>query len=328
MAKLIIMKGLPGSGKTTRALEILKTDGNCVRVNRDSLRAMMFGDRAWSGHQEKIVTEIERTIVKQMLTLGKNVIVDDTNLRNYWKDLDAEWLETIDLTNVLLTWCIERDGLRTGRAHVGRGVIERMALENGLVDLSTYTKIAIVDIDGTLANMKHRKHFLDTHPKDYQNFYGCVSYDTPNRAIIHAIQQLNQTGHTIIILSGRPAYVSGTPDINVGFLTDEWLNKHNVPNYHLFMRRSGDYRPDNVVKAELFSLLENKAGMKREAVKIVLDDRERVCEVWRMLGLPLVKVYNDHYVECREEPESIFPQLEKFVQLLGIPYSNEKPEDF
>src|SRR3990167_11253968 len=265
--------------------------------------------------------------------MQKNVIVDDTNLKNYWKTLAIEpdrfpILETVDLTHVPIALCIERDILRTGRARVGRGVIERMALENGLVDLSTHTKIAIVDIDGTLANMKHRKHFLDTHPKDYQNFYGCVRHDTPHPRVINAVQHLHQTGHTIIILSGRPAHMSGTPDINVGFLTDEWLNKHNVPNDHLFMRRSGDYRPDNVVKAELFSLLENKAGMKREAVKIVLDDRERVCEVWRMLGLPLVKVYNDHYVECREEPESIFPQLEKFVQSLGIPYTNEKPEDF
>ena len=43
MTTLTILRGLPGSGKTTRARELVADDPRCARVNRDDLRMMMFG---------------------------------------------------------------------------------------------------------------------------------------------------------------------------------------------------------------------------------------------------------------------------------------------
>ena len=317
MSKLTILKGLPGSGKTTLAKKMLLADGNLVRVNKDALREMLFAERPWSGKQEKFVIEVEREIVAKALSWNRGVIVDDTNLRaNYWRDFGGD-VETIDLTNVPLAECVERDRKRVGRACVGRGVIERMALEAGLIDLSQYAKIAIVDIDGTLANMQHRVKYLQETPKNYRDFYGTVSYDTTHRSVINAVKTLHATGHIIIVLSGRPTQAEG--HINVGQLTDEWLSMYKVPNTHLFMRRAGDYRDDTDVKAELFSLMEVCGKLDSDAVKIVIDDRERVCQVWRDMQLPLLKVHNNHYVENRTD----------FPEALGIPkWEGPPPEDF
>ncbi len=46
MSKLIIMQGLPASGKSTRAEEILREDGNAVRINRDQLRYAILDDES------------------------------------------------------------------------------------------------------------------------------------------------------------------------------------------------------------------------------------------------------------------------------------------
>lgn len=41
--KLYMMRGIPGSGKTTRAREIC-ADTGALRVNKDDLRTMSFSD--------------------------------------------------------------------------------------------------------------------------------------------------------------------------------------------------------------------------------------------------------------------------------------------
>ena len=107
MSKLYIMKGLPASGKSTRAREIIKADGNTVRVNKDLLREMLHFNH-WSGKNEQKTSSAAIGLVTYLLTIQKcNVIVDDTNLNP--KTLEA-WtalgntlgakIEIVDLTDV------------------------------------------------------------------------------------------------------------------------------------------------------------------------------------------------------------------------------------
>ena len=77
-AKIILMRGLPGSGKSTRARELQKKIKDSVIVSRDDIRFMMFG--RYTGVDEDTVTEVETSSVRAGLREGKTVIVDAMHL--------------------------------------------------------------------------------------------------------------------------------------------------------------------------------------------------------------------------------------------------------
>ncbi len=85
MPRLTAFKGIPGSGKSTAARELVKKSGyGKARINRDDLRAMIY-DSFWNKHLEKHIVGVEKAIAKYFLENGIPVIIDDTNLaRNVW----------------------------------------------------------------------------------------------------------------------------------------------------------------------------------------------------------------------------------------------------
>ena len=77
--KLIFLKGIPGSGKSTWAKEQVEKDPhNWVRVNKDDIRKMMGTE--FSKSNELVTYETERSCASHALSNGKNVIVDNTHL--------------------------------------------------------------------------------------------------------------------------------------------------------------------------------------------------------------------------------------------------------
>ena len=79
MSKLIILKGLPGSGKSTYARKLaLASPNDLVIVNRDNIRSML--GKYWVPSREALVTEIEYYMIHESLNFGYEVIVDATNL--------------------------------------------------------------------------------------------------------------------------------------------------------------------------------------------------------------------------------------------------------
>ncbi len=146
MAKMFITKGVPGCGKSTKAKEMIANDGNLIRVNRDDIRLSIHGGLPWSGKREKVVVLMQYAMIRAALEKGVNVIVDDTNLHpgtmQKLKDLatecKAKW-EIIDLTNVPIEVCIERDAKRKGRAYVGHDVIREFSSKSVLGLVLTLT---------------------------------------------------------------------------------------------------------------------------------------------------------------------------------------------
>jgi predicted kinase len=129
---LVITRGLPGSGKTTWARAwVAEQPARRARVNRDDLRDMLFG--GWTGDraQEDAVTAAQHAAVAGLLRLGRNVVCDDTNLRDEYVDrfryLAARrgaGFKVVDLTGVPVEVCIERDAARL--KPVGEQVIRDM----------------------------------------------------------------------------------------------------------------------------------------------------------------------------------------------------------
>ena len=335
MPKLVLLRGLPGSGKSTYAQELLAKHGNMIRVNRDELRECLHKGLKWTGARESATISAEMAIAADALSRKYSVVVDDTNLTENgvaaWKRLavqcdcvheldsilDADTPETAtkrirvyfeikDFTDVPIDECVKRDALRSGKARVGRGVIERMALKACLIDLSKLDKVAIVDVDGTLACLDHRLHFIQREPKDYDSFFGKVSSDMYFHSIVSAVVNLCLRGYKVIIVSGRPA--------STGYDTNKWLMSAGIPFEHLFMRNSGDHKPDHEAKEEILQMM-FKAGLRKDAIKVVIDDRDSVCDgVWRKHGLPLIQVDRGNAIQ-------IHPDALKTCIEIGIPVS-------
>lgn len=79
MQKLIILQGLPASGKSTYAKKLVNENpNNTVIVNRDSIREGL--GKYWVPSREKLVSSIEDFSIIEALKLNYNVIVDATNL--------------------------------------------------------------------------------------------------------------------------------------------------------------------------------------------------------------------------------------------------------
>ncbi|MBD2536539.1 WYL domain-containing protein [Nostoc flagelliforme FACHB-838] len=75
--------GIPGSGKTTFAVELAKL-GNYRIVSTDAIRQQLYGDASiqgeWSQIEEKVISEIVDAIAQ-----GDSVIYDATNAKRIWR---------------------------------------------------------------------------------------------------------------------------------------------------------------------------------------------------------------------------------------------------
>jgi len=86
-AKLVLLVGLPRSGKSTVAKKLSKATGFPV-VNRDSVRLAYHGKRFAPEH-EGIVNTITTSMVKALFLAGaEGVILDETNIR---RDRRRQW---------------------------------------------------------------------------------------------------------------------------------------------------------------------------------------------------------------------------------------------
>lgn len=139
----------------------------------------------------------------------------------------------------------------------------------------TKRKAIIVDRDGTLARID--RSFLDCERPDWRSFHAAIPFDTPVPAIVNLTRSIADD-IAVIICTGRQADFS--PQMHA------WLRKHGIRYDLLLMRKSGDYRPDNIIKSELFrDYIDPNFD-----VLYAVDDRPSVCDMWRALGIPLIQV--------------------------------------
>ena len=127
--KLIVLQGLPASGKSTLAKQMVQADPEgTIIVSRDALRHSL--GVYWVPSRESFITDLELYAIQSGLERGYNVIVDATNLNekivNNWKMMAASTgvqIEFIKLNTPLET-CLERDNNPDREHNVGADVIK------------------------------------------------------------------------------------------------------------------------------------------------------------------------------------------------------------
>lgn len=320
MRTAMILRGLPGCGKSTFARDLMKKEPNrWFRVNRDDLRSML--GTTYSKPTEDFVRNVQDTLIKQALNDGYDVIIDNTHLVPQTMKKLHKLLENVGDVKVIeksfnvdVAECHRRNQLREGTARVPDKVIDDMARAAGLdkgrrfndkeayyaprgggsgqtyANDATLPKAILCDLDGTLAIMGDRS------PYDASE---CDVKDHPNWPVIETVKAMYATGAKVVFMSGRDAKYR---EQTIRFI-EKWVQveRNFKPNpggasecdpymtpimYELHMRPQGDMRKDAIIKQELFD--EHVAG--KYHVVFVLDDRDQVVAQWRSMGLVCFQV--------------------------------------
>jgi len=273
--KVIIMRGLPGSGKSTYAKQLLNDFPNSYkRINRDELR-MMLDNGITSKGNEKFVKQLRDILIIKALEAGKHVIVDDTNLsetnivrinqlvHQFNKENKDSVSVEIKEMQTTLDDCIERDKNREKK--VGEKVIRDMhrqffpSDELYSVQDKSLPKAILCDLDGTLSLLNGR------NPYDASN----CDQDGLNEAVAQVLKLFKEKGYAIILVSGREDKYRNP--------TLAFLEKHNIGYDQLLMRKSNDNRKDSIIKKEIF----DNHIREKFYVEFILDDRNQVVDMWR-----------------------------------------------
>jgi predicted kinase len=294
MPTYYMFRGLPASGKSTQARQLLEEHPKSLLVSRDNLRFAILNN-IWSGKKESAIYNVCKQIRLEAARLHYNIIDDNTNLGDKkveeikgFCQKNGYAFKIIDVPTPVEE-CIKRDSGRTGYAKVGKDVILNMAHQHGIVKQER-TWVGF-DLDGTLADISERlklstKSIRPDGKRDmnWKTFFDPdnVKTDQPRQEIFEHLRREAQE-HEIVILSGR---CQTTRFVTEGWL-DGWFSQYSIPistkDIRIIMRPTEDTRSDVILKKEYLDKYVDKAKCVR-----IYDDRPCVIRMWRENGIEVV----------------------------------------
>lgn len=289
--KVIILVGIPGSGKSTWAREFQKEKGSYVRLNRDDYRLMLKNETFCYFKIEEAITIMQNEAIMTALSSKLNVIVDNTHVNLSYINNVVELVKhnadiSFKVFDTPLEVCIERDSKRL--KPVDPEIIKKMydnfiKLKNSFdfKDIPAIHEKYIVrpfkiglpsafifDIDGTIAHVDGKRDIFD-YSKVIDD-----SIDIHTSVLLDSVRKTNE----IIFVTGREESCRKE--------TVQWLDKWGLGEYPLYMRPLEDRRKDTILKKEIF---ENIIEPKYNVIG-VFEDRVSVVEMYRKLGLKVYQV--------------------------------------
>jgi uncharacterized HAD superfamily protein len=132
--------------------------------------------------------------------------------------------------------------------------------------------LAVFDIDGVVADVRHRLHHIEGH-RNWRAFFAAARGDALLPEGARLVSDLARQ-HDIVWLTGRPDWLRD--------VTTAWLTKHGLPADELHLRPAGDFRP--AVRYKLQRLHELAA----RDIAAFIDDDEVVVDAAVRAGFPAV----------------------------------------
>jgi phosphoglycolate phosphatase-like HAD superfamily hydrolase len=123
--------------------------------------------------------------------------------------------------------------------------------------------VAVFDVDGVLADVEHRRHFIQGR-RDWRAFFAAAGEDTPLATGIELARAARDQGLDLVYLSGRPEHVRE--------VTVDWFAQFDVPPGELLLRPERDRSPATALKLRQLRRLTRD----RRVVFFVDDDAEVV----------------------------------------------------
>ncbi len=288
MLAIHVIRGLQGSGKTTKAIAMVNSAGGGVaRVNKDEIRRTLWGNLPYSKEREEVVRTVQIKAINAALGCDKSVVIDDTGslkpvtletYRRIAQDWGIELIVDDSLLSVPLETCIRQD---LQRPHsVGADVIRKWHhLYIGYKPAEINPALphcAVFDVDGCLAQMADREVY------DWSQAH--------RDSVIEPIANLlnnygsNPDGfpaNETFILTGR----EGTPE-NRKIMLD-WLEDNRLihsGDKFLIMREPDDRRPAAEYKREAYLRIQAEFN-----IDYAVDNDPTVIAVANELGISTVQ---------------------------------------
>jgi phosphoglycolate phosphatase-like HAD superfamily hydrolase len=156
-------------------------------------------------------------------------------------------------------------------------------------------RVVVFDVDGVLADVRHRLRHVERGPKDWPAFFAAMGEDGPLEEGIRRARAEAEAGHGIVYLTGR--------NETYRRVTEAWFAQHGLPEGRLVMRRDDDRRPARLFKPQALARIARTAE-----VVAVIDDDEAVVTVLRAAGWP---VEHATWMQAdRDEQQSLFDAQE------------------
>lgn len=125
---LILLVGVPGSGKTTYAKKYIEAKPNTLHLSSDTIRQELYGDESIQGNPAEVFSLMQKRAVES-LNEGHDVLYDATNVTRKDRASIIGICPKFTKIEAHIIWapietCIERDAARDRT--VGKAVIDKM----------------------------------------------------------------------------------------------------------------------------------------------------------------------------------------------------------
>tara|TARA_B100000902_G_C27296295_1_gene910142 strand:+ start:616 stop:1074 length:459 start_codon:yes stop_codon:yes gene_type:complete len=140
-------------------------------------------------------------------------------------------------------------------------------------------KCIIFDVDGTIADVEHRRHFVSGDQKDWKSFREHTQFDKRVDWVCDIAQRFIAQGDDVAFFSARN---ESERDITEKQIMD-WIGEDHKG---IFLRPDGDFRCDAEFKSDLADKFVEMGGK----IDLIFDDRNKVVDMWRAKGFTVVQV--------------------------------------